>query len=48
MNRALWCINDLVDARERERVFWTGLVKVFEIDAEAPGFVLLWYHYQVG
>ena len=33
-------IDDLVDAREGERVLWTGLVKVFKIDAEAPGFVL--------
>ena len=33
-------IDDLVDARERERVLWTGLVKVFEIDPEVPGFVL--------
>ena len=41
-------IDDLIDARERERVLWTGLVKVFEIDAEALGFVLFWYHYQVG
>ena len=41
-------IDDLVDARERERVLWIGLVKVVEIDAEALGFVLFWYHYQVG
>ena len=40
-------IDDLVDARERERVLWTGLVKVFKIDTQAPGFVLFWYHYQV-
>ena len=33
-------IDDLVNAREGERVLWTGLVKVFEIDVEAPGFVL--------
>ena len=33
-------VDDLVDARERERVLWTGLVKVFKIDAEALGFVL--------
>ena len=33
-------IDDLVDARERERVLWTGLVKVFGIDAKAPGFFL--------
>ena len=30
-------IDDLVDARERERILWTGLVKVFEIDTKAPG-----------
>ena len=41
-------IDDLVDAREREGVLWAGLVKVFEIDAKALGFVLFWYYYQVG
>ena len=41
-------IDDLVDARERERVLWTSLVKVFKIDTKALGFVLFWYHYQVG
>ena len=40
-------IDDLVDAGEGERILWTGLVKVFEIDTKAPGFVLFWYHYQV-
>ena len=40
-------IDDLVDAREGERVLWTGLVKVFKIDTKALGFVLVWYHYQV-
>ena len=40
-------IDQISDAREGERVLWTGLVKVFKIDAEAPGFILLWYHYQV-
>ena len=40
-------VDDLVDVRERKRVLWTGLVKVFEIGTKAPGFVLFWYHYQV-
>ena len=40
-------INDLVDAGEGEGILRASLVKVFEIDASSPGFILLWYHYQV-
>ena len=40
-------VDDLVDAREGEGILGASLVEVFEIDAEAPGFVLLWYHYQI-
>ena len=37
-------VNDLVNAGKREGVLRVGLVKVFEIDTKALGFVLLWYH----
>ena len=34
-------INDLIDAREGKGILGASLVKVFEVDAQAPGFVLL-------
>ena len=34
--------------RQWEGVLRAGFVEVFEIDTKAPGFVLLWYHDQVG
>ena len=40
-------IDDLVDAGEGEGILRAGLIKVFEIDAQAPGFILLWHHHQV-
>ena len=40
-------IDDLIDAGAREGILRASLVEVFEIDAQAPGFVLLWYHHQV-
>ena len=40
-------IDDLIDAREGEGILVATLVEVFEVDAQAPGFVLLWYHYQI-
>ena len=48
MNHALGSIDDLIDVGKGERILWTSLVKVFEIDTKAPGFVLFGYHYQVG
>ena len=40
-------INDLVDVGEGEGILGASLIEVFEIDAQAPGFVLLWHHHQV-
>ena len=40
-------VDDLVDAGEREGVLWASLVKVFEVDTKAPGFVLFGYHNQI-
>ena len=40
-------VDDLVDAREGEGILGASLVEVFEVDTQAPRFVLLWYHYQV-
>ena len=40
-------IDNLIDAGEGEGILWASLVKVLEIDAQAPGFVILWYHHQV-
>ena len=40
-------IDDLIDAREGKGILGASLVKVFEVDAQAPGFVLLWFDYQV-
>ena len=40
-------IDDLIDAREGKGILGASLVEVFEVDTQAPGFVLLWYHYQV-
>ena len=40
-------IDDLIDAREGKGILGASLVKVFEVNAHVPGFVLLWYHYQV-
>ena len=34
-------VNNLIDAREGEGILRAGLVEVFEIDAQAPGFILL-------
>ena len=36
-------IDDLIDAREGKGILGASLVKVFEVDAQALGFVLLWY-----
>ena len=35
-------IDDLIDAREGKGILGPSLVKVFEVDSQAPGFVLLW------
>ena len=40
-------IDGLIDAREGKGILGASLVEVFEVDAQALGFVLLWYHYQV-
>ena len=40
-------VNDLINAREGEGILRASLVKVFEVDAYASGFILVWYHYQV-
>ena len=40
-------VNDLINAGEGEGILRAGFVEVFEIDAQALGFVLLWYHHQV-
>ena len=40
-------IDNLIDTGEGEGILWASLVKVFKIDTQAPGFVLLWYHHQV-
>src|SRR3954465_11736836 len=40
-------IDDLINSGGGKGIFWAGLIKVFEGDAQAPGFVLLWYHCQV-
>ena len=40
-------VNDLINAEEEEGILRAGFVEVFEIDAWAPGFVLLWKHHQV-
>ena len=40
-------IDNLIDTGEGEGILWAGLIKVLKIDAQAPGFVLLWYHHQV-
>ena len=40
-------INDLINVGEGEGILRASLVEVFEIDTQAPGFILLWYHYQV-
>ena len=39
-------LNPDVEAALRE-FLWESFIDVFEIDAKAPGFVLLWYHHQV-
>ena len=41
-------INNLIDAGEGEGIVGAGLVEVFEIDAQVPGPILLWYHDQIG
>ena len=40
-------VDDLVNAGEGEEILRASVVEVFEIDAQAPGFALLWYHHQV-
>src|SRR3954462_7573885 len=40
-------IDDLINSREGKGILWAGLIKVFEVDTQAPGFVLLWSHSQV-
>ena len=40
-------VDDLIDAREGKGILGASLVEVFEVDAQAPGLVLLCYHYQV-
>ena len=40
-------IDNLIDAGEGEGILWASLVKVFKINTQAPGFVLLSYHHQV-
>ena len=40
-------VDNLIDAGEGEGILWASLVKVFKINTQAPGFVLLWYHHQV-
>ena len=40
-------VDDLINAGEGEGILRASLVEVFEIDTQAPGFVLLWYHHQV-
>ena len=40
-------IDDLINAREGKGILGASLVEVFEVDAQALGFVLLWYHYQI-
>ena len=40
-------VDDLINEGEGEGILGASLVVVFEIDAQAPGFVLHWYHHQV-
>ena len=40
-------VDNLIDAGEGEGILWASLVKVFKINAQALGFVLLCYHDQV-
>ena len=40
-------VNDLINAGEGEGILRAGLVEVFEIDTQVPGFVILWYRHQV-
>ena len=40
-------VDDLINAGEGEGILRASLVEVLEIDTQAPGFVLLWYHHQV-
>src|SRR4051812_5195175 len=40
-------VDNLINAGEGEGILWASLVKVFKINAHAPGFVLPWYHHQV-
>ena len=40
-------INNLIDVGEGEGILRESLIEVFEVDTQALGFVLLWYHHQV-
>ena len=40
-------IDDLINVGEGEGILRARLIEVFKIDAQALGFILLWYHYQV-
>ena len=40
-------VDDLINAGEGEGILRASLVEVFEIDAQAPGFILLSHHHQV-
>ena len=48
LRMAYCCIHQLINLRHGERVFWTGLIQVCEINAYSPFSTFLLYYHCIG